>query len=282
MDPDPRLPLIGPVAAPAFQVMGWNIRRRLSPVTPRPADRWDRRAPRMRALLQVEQPTVLGAQEALPDQVSFLQDSLGQGYRVIGQGRSANGGGEASPILYDSRRLELLDWKQSALSDTPERPGSVSWGNIIPRIMVSAIFRDRVTSRRFLTVNTHLDHLSRRSRVRSAQAVLRVVSDSGLSAVVTGDLNDGAGSAPLRELLTEGELVDTWETAEAHDSEAWGTFPNYRAPRRGGRRLDWILASPTFRVLRAATNPQRHDGGWASDHLPVQAVMLPPENSGAQ
>lgn len=274
--------LIGPVVAPAFQVMSWNIRRRVAPIFPRAADRWDRRAPRIRALLQVEQPTLLGAQEALSDQVSLLRNSLGEEYRVIGRGRGAEGRGEASPIFYDSRRLELLGWEQRALSDYPDRAASISWGNVIPRIMVSATFRDRVTLRCFLVVNTHLDHLSRRSRLRSAQAILQVVSDGGLPAVVTGDLNDGARSAPLRELLAKGLLADTWEMAQAHESEAWGTFPNYRTPRRGDRRIDWVLVSPAFQVLRAAINPRRYEGGWASDHLPVQAELVLPENGGNQ
>lgn len=260
--------------------MSWNIRRRLAPVLSRGAERWSCRAPRIRALLEVEQPTILGAQEALPDQIRVLRRSLGSDYRTVGRGRGANGRGEASPILYDGQRVELLDWKQSALSNSPDQAGSVSWGNVIPRIMVAATFRDRASSRRFLVVNTHLDHLSRRSRLRSAQAVLQVLAHSGLPAVVTGDLNDGAESAPVRELLSEGVLADTWETAQTHRSEAWGTFPNYREPRRGGRRLDWILASPAFDVLTTAINARRYGGGWGSDHLPVQAELLLAESGG--
>lgn len=266
-------PLIGPVRAPALHVMSWNIRRRL-PVTLRAADRWGHRAPRMRTLLQTEHPTVLTAQEALPEQLDFLRETLGGEYRSIGRGRDVHGGGEASPVLYDDRRLELLDWGQRALSDTPERPGSVSWGNVIPRILVVATFRDRTTGRRFLVANTHFDHLSRRSRVRSAETVLEVVSRSGLPAVVTGDFNDDADSATLDLLLSGGALVDTWRKAPSRRSGDWGTFPNYREPRRGGRRLDWILTTPEFRVCHAAINPRRPHGGWASDHLPVQAVLL--------
>lgn len=274
--------LIGPAAPPALHVMSWNIRRRIAPVTLRAADRWKRRAPRVRALLGVEQPTILGAQEALPDQVRFLQSCLGNNYRVIGQGRGTGGRGEACPIFYDTRRLELLDWKQSALSNHPARPGSISWGNIIPRIMVSATFREHESSRRFIVINTHLDHLSRRSRLCSARAILQALAESGLPAVVTGDFNADAKSPALRELLAAGALADTWEMAQAHRSQPWGTFPNYRGPRHGGRRLDWILVSPKFQVLSTAINSQRYAGNWASDHLPVQAVLLQSGEGGTQ
>lgn len=279
MDPRRAGALIGPVEAPAIQVMSWNIRRRMPNLLARPADRWEQRVPRIRALLRAEQPTLLGAQEALPDQVSCVRDCLGEAYQSLGRGRGADGRGETAPIFYDTRRLELLDWEQLSLSERPAKPGSVSWGNVIPRIMVVATFRDRRTSRRFLTVNTHLDHLARRSRLRSAQMIRRVIVDRELPAVITGDLNVGAGSAPLRTLLSGGELTDVWETAQTRGSEAWGTFPNYRMPRRGGRRLDWILASPEFGVPHAVINARRYGGGWPSDHLPVQAVLLPPENS---
>lgn len=270
--------LIGPIAAPALHVMSWNIRRRVTHVIPRAVDRWDRRASRVQELLTAERPTLLGVQEALPDQAWFVRDSLGEGYRWVGHGRNADGRGEGCPIFYDAERLELLDWEQVALSNTPTSAGSASWGNIIPRILVSATFEDRATSRRFLAVNAHLDQLSAHSRLRSARAIRRIVSTSALPTVLTGDLNAGSTSAPLRELLSDGSLAETWGMAQTHDSEEWATFSNYRAPRSGRSRIDWILASPVFRVVRAAINAQRHAGGWASDHLPVQAVMLLPHS----
>ncbi len=278
--PPARRALIGPVVAPGLHVMSWNIRRRIKRLIPRAVDSWDRRAPRLKELLRAELPTLLGVQEALPEQAQFVLDSLGGRYRWIGRGRGAGGRGEGCPLYYDAERLELLDWNQTSLSSQPSLPGSTSWGNIIPRILVSATFQDRATSRRFLAVNTHLDHLSAKSRLRSARAICRVVSASGLPAVLTGDLNAGAASAPLRELLADGMFTETWDMAQTRDSEEWGTFSNYKTPRRGGKRLDWILASPAFRVDLAAINSQRYDGGWASDHLPVQAVLVLPESGG--
>ena len=56
-------PLVGPVPAPGLHVMTWNIRRPVPAALTRPADRWHHRAPRVRALLTSERPTVLCAQE---------------------------------------------------------------------------------------------------------------------------------------------------------------------------------------------------------------------------
>jgi endonuclease/exonuclease/phosphatase family metal-dependent hydrolase len=230
--------------------------------------------------LRAERPTLLGVQEALPDQARFVHESLGPAYQSVGHGRDKNGRGEACPIYYNAERLELLGWEQAALSNQPTCPGSTSWGNVIPRIMVCATFLDRATSRRFLAVNTHLDHLSWASRLHSARAIRAMAATSTTPSVVTGDLNAGAGSAPLRALLDDGTLADTWNVARHRDSGPWGTFSNYRQPRLDGRRIDWILASQEFGVSRSGINTLRYDGGWASDHLPVQAVLVLPGTDG--
>lgn len=271
--------LIGPAAPPALHVMTLNVRRRL-PAVWRVADRWEHRAPRLRALLRTERPTLVGMQECLPEQAEFARASLGEGYRLLGRGRGAEGRGEGCPILYDSRRLEVLDWHQRALSDRPDEPGSVSWGNHIPRILVTASLRDRTTGARVLAANTHFDHLSRRSRTRSAREVRLLVEQQELPAIVTGDLNTGENTEPIRELFEGGVLADAWERAAERATARWGTFANYRAPRHGRKRIDWIAVSPGIEVDRVAINPLRHEGGWASDHLPVQATLRLPAVEG--
>lgn len=268
-------PLIGATAAPSLHVMSWNIRRRLPVPSWRKADRWSRRAAPVESLLRAEQPAVLGVQEALADQANVVLRALGDRYRRIGVGRSADGSGEGCPIFFDTGRLELLSWEQRALSDRPSKPGSVSvsWGNMFPRIMVTASFRDRETAASLFVVNTHFDHLSPCARVKSARAVRQQVFGQPYPAVVMGDLNAGEKSACLRELRADGRLVDTWAAAQRQVTARWGTHANYREPRRGGRRIDWIVATPGVDVVDAAINPARYDGAWGSDHLPVQAVI---------
>lgn len=265
--------LIGPVVAPELQVMSYNIRRRMPQMFARGPDRWVHRRPLLKQFLADEQPTLLGAQEALPQQANFVRHALGEHYRSIGYGREANRGGEAAPIFYDSRRLSLLDWNQMALSDTPTVPGSTSWGNHTPRLVVEATFLDLATGIQFQAVNTHLDNFSRTARLRSAEVIRRIVSNSTLPSIVTGDFNTSASTSPYAVLTGHGLLLDTWNTADAHRSDAWGTFLNYRNPKFERKRIDWILVSPSIRVLSAAINVTRYKGGWPSDHAAVQAVL---------
>lgn len=272
-------PLIGHVDAPDLHVMTFNIRRDVHLPTTRSVsshDRWRNRRPRLQALLATARPTLLGVQEALPAQAAAVAEALGDRYCSIGHGRGAGGRGEACPLFFDATRLDLLDWDQTALSDRPDITGSRSWGNLIPRVLVAAVFRDRATSARFLAMNTHLDHVSARSRRLSAERIRQRVQDQPLPAVVAGDLNARAGSPELAALLAGGHLVDAWQAATERMTPEWTTFAEYRPPRDDGGRIDWIAVSPDVEVTRAAIDARLVDGGWASDHLPLHAVVRIP------
>ncbi len=265
--------LIGPVEPPDLQVMTFNIRRPVSHMNRRSPDRWSRRKSLVKRLLDSERPALLGMQEAMPDQVEFVAAALGNGYRWIGYGRKSDRSGEHCPIFYDAGRLELLDWDQQALSDTPGKPGSMTWGNWVPRVLVRATFTDKATGKEFVGVYTHLDHLSPKSRLRSAKAIKQLVSAAERPAVVMGDFNSDAGSKPHRELTGDGTLHDSWIVARERVTEPWGTFPNYRRPQREKKRIDWILTSPGIGVGKTGINITRYADAWPSDHTPVQAVV---------
>lgn len=265
--------LIGSAVAPDLHVMSFNIRRAMEgPLRPK-RDRWSVRAPAVTEMLDSERPTILGLQEVLPRATRVVAEALGPGYRFIGRGRNRDGTGEGTPLVYDAERLELRGWEQRALSARPDEPGSRSWGNLIPRILVTAEFSDRATGFRFVVVNAHLDHLSFRSRRRSAEAIADLVRERGLPTIVMGDLNAGPRSGAVRALLTYAQLTDSWSASDDRLTPLWSTLNGYRRPRPTGRRLDWILASRDVRVHAAAINAHVFGGIRPSDHLAVQALL---------
>lgn len=265
--------LIGARPAPGLHVMSFNVRRAMEGPLRRRRDRWSVRTPAVRELLRSEQPIVLGMQEVLPHAMRDVRDALGPNFRVVGRGRARSGAGEGNPLLYDADRLELHAWGQRALSDRPDEPGSRTWGNLIPRVFVWAELSERSSGDRFLAVNTHLDHLSPSARRRSAEALLSFVEHRALPSVVMGDLNAADGSSAVRMLLDHGILADTWDHAERRLTPPWGTFPGYRRPRVGGRRIDRIFVTPDMRVPETAINPLVVDGIRPSDHLAVQSLL---------
>ncbi|MFS0732775.1 endonuclease/exonuclease/phosphatase family protein [Microbacterium sp. 1P10UB] len=264
-------PLVGAVPAPALHLMTLNVRRRMAPT--RRVDDWARRAPLLGRLLRHERPAVIGVQEALPDQASALGDALGDGYRRVGRGRGRDGRGEGCPVFFDTGRLELLSWTQSALSDTPDQPGSMSWGNLMPRTVVDVRLRDRATGRGLRVLNTHLDPFSARSRMRSAERLRLLAAETAGAVVVLGDMNSLPASEVAAELYAEGVLRDAWGAAHERVTPPWDTFGGYRPPRARGRRIDWIAITRDVDVERVGVNAASIGGLWPSDHLPVQAVV---------
>ena len=187
--------------------------------------------------------------------------------------RNADRRGEIVALFFDTRRLKLLEWEQLALSDTPELPGSRTWGNMVPRVVVSARFIDVTNNAELLVLATHFDHLSRSARLKSARMLRRLALEAACPVVIMGDVNTDVGTKPYLELTADGGLRDTWTVAETRLTAEWGTFPNYRRPRLGTKRIDWILVSAGLDVRSAGVNTSRHQGRAASDHHPVQAVI---------
>lgn len=265
-------PVSGPAEAPLLQLMSFNLRRRL-PISIHPRhDPWKRRAPLVQRLLLGERPSVLGVQEALPEQDEFVHRALGDDYGRVGGGRNADGSDERCSVFYDATRLRLVRWHQVALSTTPDRPGSRSWGAPFPRIATFVTLQDTATRLQFSVVNTHLDPFSARSRLASARLLLRMIADVGPAVAVMGDFNAARGSAAVEAMTSSSMLRDSWEAAEIRSTPEYRTYSSYRTPRPGAR-IDWIFVGPGLRVETAAVAARRFEGRAASDHEPVQAIV---------
>ncbi|WP_199434855.1 endonuclease/exonuclease/phosphatase family protein [Qaidamihabitans albus] len=269
--------VIGEATGDRLHVVSFNIRYDTG-AAPGSADSWADRRPVLARYLEIERPTVLGVQEALYHQVGQVAEDLPPYFDWIGLGREGGSRGEFMAVYFDTRRVRPVAFDHFWLSDTPEVIGSTSWGNTVVRMVTWVRFRDRRTGKEFTHVNTHFDHRSENSRVRSAELVRDRIAgfDPAVPVVLTGDFNTPApGSESYRVLVTDGGLVDTWDAGERR-TPAWGTFPNYRDPVEGANRIDWVLAGSRVEVIAAAINPFRLDGRYPSDHLPVQALVRLP------
>ena len=275
--------LIGKATRDRLHVMSFNIRydrSRTGDTQPGDPDHWPDREPILIDLLEREQPTVLGVQEALYHQMAAVEKAL-PGHRMVGFGREGGSAGEYSAIFYDTARLEVLAWDQFWLSDTPDVIGSATWGNTVTRIVVWARLRDLASGSEFAVINTHFDHRSEPARIKSAQAMIDLFEGGELDqlpTIVTGDFNSVAhDSGAYSTLVTDGPTLDTWDTAAEQLTPAWGTFPGYEDPVEGGSRIDWVLATGDVTVHQAAINVHRDkDGSYPSDHAPVQALVQLP------
>ena len=115
-------------------------------------------------VLRRHNPDIVGLQEALRSQIDDIRAALPQ-YAEIGCGRDdGKTKGEYSAILYRKDRLDVNDCGTFWLSDTPEVPGSTTWGNKITRICTWGRFIPKDPGRPFYMFNTHFDHITQYSR----------------------------------------------------------------------------------------------------------------------
>lgn len=267
--------LLALVAAPArpdepapLRVATFNIRYGSADDGP---DRWELRRPRVARTLAELDADLVGLQEAEAFQVRWLLEQLPR-YAATGVHRDDGRlGGEACPLLFDRTRFTLAESRTVWLSDTPEVPGSRSYGNVLPRIATRARLVEFSTGRALSVIVVHLDHASPAAREASARQLLetsRALLREGEPLVLLGDFNATLDSPPLELLLApRGPFRDA--LAE-HLPDRPGTFTGFDPASDGGpRTIDHLLLAGPGRVLAAGIDTRRIDGRYPSDHFPV-------------
>jgi endonuclease/exonuclease/phosphatase family metal-dependent hydrolase len=215
-------------------------------------------------------------------------------FAACGAGRDdGRARGERCAILYDARRLVLERWTTRWFSDTPEVPGSVSWGDPPPRVATLAWFAERdggggdaaadagsaAGTTRIAVANAHWDGASAGARERSAEALLEWIDD-GLPWIVLGDLNTTADDASVQRLLAAG-LRDPLGHLGTGGPGA-GTHHHWDG-RTDWTRIDFVLVTKQWRVRSAAVVQDRVGGRLPSDHWPVLASLeLPAAGAAAR
>jgi len=282
--------------APPVKVMTYNIR--YSDGDADSADNnWPVRREALAQLVEGERPDVVGFQEVLPDQFDWLRDRFG-GYEFVGVGRNADGSGEASPVAFLKDRFNAVTDGTFWLSQTPDEPGSLSWGATFPRICTWAVLDDKESGGHFSFANTHTDHKSEEARVRGMRLIIERMKDFGKGApiVFVGDHNclefekpALAVSKTLKNAMYESETapVGPWRTCNHwnwKESEVTiGTALKKPVEERSAygddiERIDYIYLTPGARVLEYKTvGSSRGDTHtYASDHFPVIATIVFP------
>ncbi|KZE17856.1 endonuclease [Sphingomonas hankookensis] len=257
-----------PAAARDLTVMSLNIRL---PAEGDGANRWELRRDLTAATIRRADPDVIGMQELFKLQADDVVARLPR-YRWIGVGRSGTGRAEDEHmgVFYRADRLQVERWGNFWLSDTPEVPGSISWGHPYPRMVTWAIFRER-DGNRFAMFNTHLPYRAEDEAAREKGAALLAARIPGIAGdlpvVLTGDFNTVPDSPTHRRL--ERDLSDAW-VATRRRSGPEATFHGFTGTP--DRRIDWIFTRG-FTPVSVTTIDTRRGDVFPSDHYPVVAVL---------
>ncbi len=253
---------------PPLCVMTYNLRY----ASATPPNAWPDRRPLMRELIMNAAPDVIGTQEGLHAQLQDLAGDLPD-YAWTGVGRDdGKTKGEFMAVFYRRARLEALTTNHFWLSDTPEIPGSTTWGNKNRRMVTWLKFRDRNTGGEFILFNTHFDHEVQLAREKSAALIRQRIAalPPELPVLLIGDFNAAAGRTKAFDLLTkDGFLTDTWLAAKERGNDGVNSFNGFQPLVRNGERIDWILARGHGPVHRTEIVTFSRDGRFPSDHFPI-------------
>ncbi len=281
-------------------VMSFNVRYGTAPDG---ENAWPLRRELVAETIAARAPDIIGTQEALRFQLDDIRERLPE-FAESGVARDdGRQAGEYCAILYRRDRFSAVDGGTFWLSDSPEIPGSRSWGNQIPRICTWIRLRERAGTgaasgggRTFYVYNVHLDHQSEESRRRSVELLAERISGRGHPSdpvIVTGDFNCGEHTPVIRFITGAGHdeglrtppgwpgLVDTFRMARP-DARDDGTFHAFKGVARG-ERIDYVLvgrgagSAGTVEVVGADIDRTGGGGRWPSDHFPVLArIRLKP------
>jgi endonuclease/exonuclease/phosphatase family metal-dependent hydrolase len=224
---------------------------------------------------------VLCVQECLPFQAGHLVHVL-PGYQWVGVGRDDGkwAHGEMTPIFWNADRLEVIDAGHYWLSQEPHVPGSRGWDAKHPRVVTWAVLGPRDDPLTIFHVfNAHFDFDGAQAREQSARLVHRRATTVGphMPVVVAGDFNcvdtDPSYRALTADRFEVGDaLVDVYRAAHPEAGPEDGTFHDFTG-RRDGRRIDWVLATPHWKVVGCRIDRTADGDRYPSDHFPVVAEL---------
>jgi len=259
---------------PPIRVGTFNVRWD----APEDEHRWEQRRARSVQMLHDWAPDLLGLQEPLHSQLEQIAEGL-PAYTVVGVGREdGRRGGEFCPILYRTARFDLKEGGTFWLSGTPSVPGSVGWGNRIPRICTWAVLEERETGSEFSLYNVHLDHESQAAREKSVQLLIDTLQENAAVGpiIVTGDFNAEPGNPAVQRLQAADSPAPVSALSLASPTPP-GTFHGFTGRASGGP-IDYIFLSPEWHVLAADVLTGDGARPFPSDHFPVAATLrLGPE-----
>lgn len=263
------LPQFASAQSQELKVMSYNIRLSTDKDG---TNAWKYRCPATLEMIKDQKPDVFGVQEALPEQVNFLEE-WAEGYDCVGVGRDdGKKKGEFMAIFWNKKTVKLMKWGTFWLSETPEKP-SKGWDAACYRTATWALMKDKRTGKRFYFVNTHLDHVGVEARKNGLKLIVERIAEinpEGYPMVLTGDFNMKPSAPELKDL--DACMKSARKVALTTDSHQ--TFNDW-GKAKSDMVIDYIYISGFSSCLEYQTVTKKYaDRKFISDHYPITARLI--------
>jgi len=216
---------------------------------------------------------VMGLQEVTANQFEDLRERLPE-FSSYGLGRDDGRlGGESAAVFFRRDRFVPLAQGTIWLGEDPTAVGQKSWDAAMPRTMTWMVLRDQETSGVFVFANTHFDHVGKLARQRSGELIADFLSNrfDSLPTILLGDFNCLPGSPPHAAISNAFRDVHQIKSVAPQGPDStWCGFKEIVL----GRRIDHVFINNQL-VLDSVSvlDPKTPSGRFASDHLPVTALV---------
>lgn len=260
----------GLCAQEPIELITYNIRMN----TPSDGEHaWPLRKDNVAALLRFHRADIFGVQEALPEQMDYLQEAFPE-FRYEGVGRDDGKRlGEFSAVFYNNERFRKLEGGTFWLSETPGEC-SFGWDAACRRVCSWVRLQELSSGRQLYVFNTHFDHRGMEARKQSAALILKRIQEitGGKAPVVLcGDFNLSPDSEPIR--LIKSTLKDAFEVSKQPPYASVATFHGFSYDNPPSERIDYVFVSEKVEVLRYGALTDSRNRAFFSDHLPVLVTL---------
>lgn len=259
---EPAVPDVDYKEGNKLKIISYNIRYTDDPG----GNSIDERAPRLKHVIDMYDPDLVGFQEATPRWITHLYNDYEGKYEIRYKYRSTQNS-ESTPLMWKRDKFELQDEGYFWLSETPEVE-SKGWGASLWRICYWVKLKIKATGETILFYNTHFDG-GKEHHIGASNLILqRARAQGGFSkyaVFLTGDFNMTPWSAGYSAMVSDGDMSDVNE--DLNQDKSTTTDGYNQTDGKSGHIIDFTFYSPKqaaplfYKVL----NEKSHNG-YVSDH----------------
>lgn len=252
----------------SMRIMSFNIR-----CTNVGNDTWEDRIGIVTQTILDGAPDSVGVQEATPEWMETLNETLGEKYSYVGVGRDdGDNEGEYSAIFYLKDKYNVVDSGTFWLSETPDEV-SFGWDAACRRVCTWVVLEDKATGQKYAHLNSHFDHVGIEARRNSVELIINKAKEfEDIPVVFTADMNVRQDGENYNQFVESGVLKDTKFIAP--DTMDYCTYHDTRPTQHDGDIIDYVMINDKFDATVYKVVTEGIDGRYVSDHYPIYADLI--------